>query len=113
MMRLHGWIIAPALAFALSACGAPQAGVQARPSTALASPSPSLPPSPSPTPTPPVVIDAVYLANELGTVEDAIRMADAPGDEYASLGDRQQHAYQLLAARPDWVPAVLNAVSPA
>ena len=39
-------------------------------------------------------------------------MADTAGDEYASLGDRQQHGYQLLAAHPDWVPAVLNAVSP-
>jgi soluble lytic murein transglycosylase-like protein len=38
-------------------------------------------------------------------------MADTPGDEYASLGDRQQRAYQLLAAHSDWVPAVLNAVS--
>ena len=39
-------------------------------------------------------------------------MPDTPGDEYASLGNRQQRAYQLLAAHPDWVPAVLNAVSP-
>ena len=39
-------------------------------------------------------------------------MADTPGDEYASLGDRQQHGYQLLAAHADWVPAVLSAVSP-
>jgi soluble lytic murein transglycosylase-like protein len=59
-----------------------------------------------------VVIDAAYMASELGEVEEAIRKADTPGDQYASLGDRQQHAYQLLAAHPDWVPAVLNAVSP-
>jgi hypothetical protein len=76
------------------------------------SPSPPPSPSPAPTPTPHVVIDAAYVASELGGVEDAIRMVDTPGDAYASLGDRQQHAYQLLAAHPDWVPAVLNAVSP-
>src|SRR6266852_2833068 len=105
-------MIAPVLAFALTACGAAQAGMQARPSASLVSPTPSPSPSPSPTPTPPVVIDAAYLASELGTVEDAIRMADTPGDQYAGLGDRQQHAYQLLATHPDWVSAVLNAVSP-
>src|SRR5437870_3778870 len=105
-------VIAPVLAFALAACGAAQAGMQARPSASRMSPTPSPSPSPSPTPTPPVVIDAAYLASELGTVEDAIRMADTPGDQYASLGDRQQRAYQLLAAHPDWVSAVLNAVSP-
>jgi len=58
------------------------------------------------------VIDAAYLASELGGVEDAIRMADTPGDEYATLGDRQQRGYQLLAAHRDWVAAVLSAVSP-
>ncbi len=105
-------MIAPVLAFALTACGAAQAGMQARPSASLVSPTPSPSPSPSPTPTPPVVIDAAYLASELGTVEDAIRMADTPGDQYAGLGDRQQHAYQLLATHPDWVSAVLDAVSP-
>jgi hypothetical protein len=105
-------IIAPVLAVALTACGAAQAGLQARPSGAALSPSPPPSPSPSPTPTPHVVIDAAYVASELGGVEDAIRMADTPGDEYASLGDRQQHAYQLLAAHPDWVPAVLSGVSP-
>jgi hypothetical protein len=105
-------MIAPVLAFALTACGAAQAGMQARPSAAAVSPTPSPSLSPSPTPTPHVIIDAAYVASELGAVEDAIRMLDTPGDQYASLGDRQQHAYQLLAAHPDWVPAVLNAVSP-
>src|ERR1700736_3374414 len=111
MMRVRGIrVVAPVLAFVLAACGAAQAATQARPSVARVSPIPST--SPSPTPTPRVVIDAGYVAAELGVVEDTIRMADTPGDDYASLGDRQQHAYQLLAAHPDWVPAVLNAVSP-
>src|SRR6202521_6240386 len=103
MMRVPGIrVVAPVLAFVLAACGAVQAETQARPSVARASPSPSTSPSPSPTPTPHVVIDAAYVAAELGVVEDMIRMADTPGDDYASLGDRQQHAYQLLAAHPDW-----------
>jgi len=111
-MRVSGIrLIALLAVFALTACGAAQAGTQAHRSAAAVSPSPS--PSPSPRPTPHVVvIDAAYVATELGSVEEAIRMPDTPGDEYASLGDRQQHAYQLLAAHPDWVPAVLNAVSP-
>src|ERR1700693_815861 len=113
MMRVPGIrMIAPVLAFALTACGAAQADMQGRPSASPASPIPSPTPSPSPTPTPHVVIDAAYVAGELGTIEDAIRMADTPGDEYASLGDRQQNAYQLLAAHPDWVSAVLTVVSP-
>jgi len=113
MMRVSGVrMIAPMLTFALASCGAAQAETQAHPLAARVSASPSPSPSPSPTPTPHVVIDAAYLASELGGVEDAIRMADTAGDEYASLGDRQQHGYQLLAAHPDWVPAVLNAVSP-
>ena len=113
MLRVPGIrLLAPVLALALTACGATQAGTSAHPSAALVSASPSPTATPSPTPTPPVVIDAAYVASELGSVEDAIRMIDTPGDEYASLGDRQQRAYQLLAAHPDWVPAVLNAVSP-
>src|ERR1700726_1913780 len=104
-------MIAPALAFVLTACGTTQAGTQGRPSASVVSPIPSPTPSPSPTATPHVVIDAAYVAGELGAVEDTIRMADTPGDEYASLRDRQQHGYQLLAAHPEWVPAVLGAVS--
>src|SRR3981081_367797 len=113
-MRLpSSWLIAWVLAFGLTPCGAAHAGTQARTSVAAVSPSPSATPSPSPTPTAhAVVIDAAYVASELGSVEEAIRMADTPGDQYANLGDRQQHAYRLLAAHPDWVPAVLNAVSP-
>jgi hypothetical protein len=105
-------MIAPVLALALTACGTAQASTQGRPSASVVSPIPSPTPSPSPTPTPHVVIDAAFVAGELGAVEDTIRMPDTPGDEYASLGDRQQRAYQLLVAHPDWVPAVLGAVSP-
>jgi hypothetical protein len=105
-------IVAPALAVALAACGTAQARTQLPASSVARSPTPAPSPSVSPTPSPHVVIDAAYVASELGAVEDAIRMADTPGDEYASLGDRQQRAYQLLAAHSDWVPAVLNAVSP-
>jgi Transglycosylase SLT domain len=112
MMRVPR-MIAPVLAFALAGCGAPQAGTPAHQSAAVVSPRPSPTPSPSPSPTPKVVIDAAYLAGELGVVEDAIRMADTAGDQYASLADRQQRAYQLLAAHTDWLAAVLNAVSPA
>src|SRR5207245_10721342 len=102
-------MIAPVLAFALTACGAAQAGMQARPSASLVSPTPSPSPSPSPAPTPPVVIDAAYLASELGTVEDAIRMADTPGDQYASLGERPPHDDQRLAKHPAWDLDALHA----
>src|SRR5438309_10220404 len=98
-------LIAPMLAIALSACGATQAGTPPRPTT----PTPTI--SPMATPTPHVtVIDAAYVATELGGVEQGIRLPDSPAEEYLSLGRRQQSAYHLLAAHPDWVPAVLNAL---
>ena len=53
------------------------------------------------------------MTSELGYVEQAIRLPDTPGDQYASLGPRQQHAYHLLGIHPDWVPAVLDAMPPA
>ena len=56
------------------------------------------------------MVDAAYLATELGGVEQGIRLPDSPPEEYLSLGRRQQSAYHLLAAHPDWVPAVLNAL---
>ena len=63
------------------------------------------------TPTPHVtVVDAAYVADELGGVEQAIRLPETPPDGYASLGQRQQIAYHRLAAHPDWVAAVLNSV---
>src|SRR5256886_6141129 len=98
-------LIAPLLAVALSACGASQAGTPPHP----AMPTPTI--SPTATPTPHVtVIDAAYVATELGGVEQGIRLTDTPAQEYLSLGRRQQSAYHLLAAHPDWVPAVLAAL---
>jgi len=98
-------LIAPLLAVALSACGASQAGTPPHPAT----PTPTI--SPTATPTPHVtVIDAAYVATELGGVEQGIRLPDTPAQEYLSLGRRQQSAYHLLAAHPDWVPAVLAAL---
>jgi len=95
------------LAVALSACGANQAGTASRASTPAATPTLS----PTATPTPQVtVVDAAYVATELGGVEQGIRLPDSPAEEYLSLGRRQQSAYHLLAAHPDWVPAVLNAL---
>src|SRR5438445_6465689 len=100
-------LIAPMLAVALSACGASQAGTPPRPGTPT--PTPTI--SPTATPTPHVtVIDAAYVATELGGVEQGIRLPDTPAQEYLSLGRRQQSAYHLLAAHPDWVPAVLAAL---
>jgi hypothetical protein len=110
-MRVSGIrLMVPALAVAVTACGAAQATTPSRPSGSV-SPSPAASATAAPAPHP-AVIDAAYMANELGGVEEAIRLPDTPAEEYLGLGQRQQHAYQLLAAHPDWVPAVLNAVSP-
>ena len=57
------------------------------------------------------MIDAAYVADELGGIESAIRAADTDGPEYVALGQRQQQMYHLLAAHRDWLPAVLSAVS--
>jgi len=95
------------LAVALSACGASQAGTASRASTPAATP--TLSPTAAPTPRV-TVVDAAYVATELGGVEQGIRLPDSPAEEYLSLGRRQQSAYHLLAAHPDWVPAVLNAL---
>ena len=95
------------LAVALSACGANQAGTASRASTPAATP--TLSPTAAPTPRV-TVVDAAYVATELGGVEQGIRLPDSPAEEYLSLGRRQQSAYHLLAAHPDWVPAVLAAL---
>jgi len=101
--------MAPILAVALSACGASQAVTPA--GTATPHPTPSLVSSPVVTATPHVtVVDAAYVAAELGGVEEGIRLPDTPAPEYLGLGRRQQSAYHLLAAHPAWVPAVLAAV---
>src|SRR5256886_11256909 len=98
-------LIAPLLAVALSACGASQAGTPPHPAT----PTPTISPTAAPTPRV-TVVDAAYVATELGGVEQGIRLPDSPAEEYLSLGRRQQSAYHLLAAHPDWIPAVLNAL---
>src|SRR3977135_1036146 len=104
-------LTAPILALALSACGTAAQGAAppARPSaTHLAVVTAS---SPAATPRPHVVVvDAAYVADELGGGEQAIRDPATPPGDYTSLGQRQQIAYHRLAAHPDWVPAVLNAV---
>src|SRR6202011_5375249 len=104
---------APILAIALSACGAAvqSAAPPARPSAShLAVITATLPVA---TPRPHVVVvDAAYVADELGSVEQAIRDPATPPGAYASLGQRQQIAYHRLAAPPEGAPAVLNAVPP-
>src|SRR5438105_760735 len=100
-------VIAAIQAVALSRCGAAQAA--SHPPTPTALPSPAA----SPTATSALhvtIVDAAYVASELGGVEQGIRLPDTPAQEYLSLGRRQQSAYHLLAAHPDWVPAVLAAL---
>ncbi|HXM51912.1 MAG TPA: transglycosylase SLT domain-containing protein [Candidatus Binatus sp.] len=111
-MRAPGTrLIAPILIIALSACGASQAATPVRPSAQQPTPTPVS--SPTETAAPHVtVVDAAYVAAELNGVEQGIRLADTPAQEYLSLGRRQQSAYHLLAAHPDWVPSVLSGVSP-
>jgi membrane-bound lytic murein transglycosylase B len=102
--------VGPMLVLALSACGT---GTQATLTVASPAPHPSAIATPAPTVAPAPVaaaVDASYVANELGGVEQAIRLASTPDTEYLSLGIRQQKTYHLLAAHPEWVPAVLAAV---
>jgi soluble lytic murein transglycosylase-like protein len=114
-MRLSRRLLPTLFALGLCACGgtAPAAVT----STNLASHhgAPSATAAPSATPmaafTPPApVIDAAYVAGELGYVETALRSGDTEAVEFAALGDRQQRAYHVLAAHPDWVPTVVAAV---
>jgi hypothetical protein len=102
--------MAPILAVALTACGASQA---VTPAGTASTPHPTASPVSSPTAaatTHVTVVDAAYVAAELGGVEEGIRLADTPVQEYLGLGRRQQSAYHLLGTHPDWVPAVLAAV---
>src|SRR5689334_12251221 len=93
------------LALALCACGgaAPSAvsstNVAAHHPSPSASARPTAAPAAASTPSAPV-IDAAYVADELGYVEPALRSGDTEAVEYAGLGDRQQRAYHLLAAHP-------------
>jgi hypothetical protein len=104
-------LIAPILAIALSACGASQAATPARPSAQPPTPTPTPVSAPTPTPAPKVtVVDAAYVVAELYEVEQGIRLPATEVGEYVGLGRRQQSAYHLLAAHPDWVPPVLNAL---
>jgi soluble lytic murein transglycosylase-like protein len=105
-------VIVPILTIALSACGASsQAATSARPSAHQPSATPTSVSAPTATPAPHVtVVDAAYVAAELSGVEQGIRLADTPAQEYLSLGQRQQSAYHLLGAHPDWTAAVLTAL---
>src|ERR671937_1273507 len=111
LVRLRTISITLLLGLALSACGTTarlQAASSNRPAVS-ATPIARV----AATPVKPVVIDATYVANELGGVEQAIRLPDTPDSDYASLGVRQQKAYHMLAAHPDWVAVVLDAMPPA
>jgi soluble lytic murein transglycosylase-like protein len=104
-------MILPALAIVVSGCAsaAQSAAISPHPSAPLLTSKTANSPVARPTPRV-TVIDAAFVAEELGTVEQAIRLPGTPPSYYASLGQRQQIAYHRLAAHPDWVPAVLNAV---
>src|ERR1700694_2218655 len=113
MTRRHGiQRIAPILAIVLSACGAAAQGAAppARPSASHLAMITANPPVVKPRP--PVVVDAAYVADELGSVEQAIRNPETPVGEYGSLGQRQQIGYHRLAPPPPLGPAALNAVAP-
>src|ERR1700694_1302043 len=99
-------LIAPILAIALSACGAAAQGAPppVHPSASHLSVITASPPVPTPR-APVVFVDAAYVADELGAVEQAIRNPDTPPGEYASLGQRQQIAYHRLPPPPPWSPA--------
>jgi Transglycosylase SLT domain len=112
---MRRWVFGFAIAIILllPACGnaAQVSNGSARPSRSPSSAGQASPavatPQPSPTP---VVIDAAFVANELAGVEEAIRVADTPTEDYVELGHREQQAYHLLAAHPDWVSVVLTAL---
>jgi membrane-bound lytic murein transglycosylase B len=113
------------LAVTLAACTPERGEERAAPTaadTSTPSPSPASSPSPlpSPSPTGPVAAqlppttaaDPAGLAAQIVTAERTIRSdADADNDgTVAEAGRVQQAAYRALAARPEWRPAVLEAV---
>ncbi len=58
------------------------------------------------------LLSAATIASELNEVEVSIRQSDLPDSAYVTLGQRQQRAYHVLAAHPEWVNPVLAAVAP-
>src|SRR2546428_3773381 len=111
-MRTPGLqLVVPVLAIVVSGCASAAQGAATSPRPSAPRLTPSTAASPVAKPTPRLtVIDAAFVADELGTIEQAIRLPSTPPADYASLGQREQLAYHRLAAHPDWVPAVLNAV---
>ncbi len=117
LVQLRTTSLALLIAVTLSACGGAArlggtARLQASPWNRPASTATPLA-SVAATPVQPIVIDATYVADELGTVEQAIRLPDTAVTEYPSFAIRQQKAYHLLVAHPEWVQAVLDAMPPA
>src|ERR1700736_6655022 len=99
-------LTAPILAIALRACGAATQG--AAPAVAPSASHLAVITASSPVATPRphvVVVDAAYVADELGSVEQAIRNPATPPGDYTSLGQRQQIAYHRLSAHPGGVAA--------
>ena len=119
MIKLDVRLVAPLLAIGLAACGTvgegqvsstaiaahqPVATAQRQSAVSIAQTEPRVPRA--------FAMSPAYLASELSTVEEAIRLPSLPQTDYASLGARQQTAYHMLEARPEWIPNVLDAVPP-
>ena len=115
-MRRNIRLITALLGAALTACAAPAAATNpvasgsTRPA-AISHPSAGIT-EPTATAAPLAVAGPGSLAFELSDVEDAIRMPNVPDAAYISLGQREQKAYHLLEAHPDWIPPVMDAVPP-
>lgn len=58
------------------------------------------------------LLSAATVASELNDIEVAIRQTNLPDSAYITLGQRQQRAYHVLAAHPEWVNSVLASVAP-
>jgi membrane-bound lytic murein transglycosylase B len=58
----------------------------------------------------PVAGDPVALASQIADAETAIRDPATPTDHLPALALLEQAAYRAVAARPEWLPAVLAAV---
>jgi len=108
-------IVCVVLVAGLTGCAWPSRDLAGRtnatpaPST-RASPSsgaPSIPIAPSPTPLPD---EPGRLAEQLVSVETAIRSDTTRPRRIPLLGRSQQEAYRELAAHPEWIPIVLSRV---